>query len=104
MPYQSHWDEESQSREDILKLPGSVVLEFGAEWCPHCQAVQDLLKNSLENRDVTHIKVSDGKGKRLGRAFQVKLWPNFVFVKNGQVIEQLARPQQVQLKATLERL
>jgi thioredoxin 1 len=47
----------------------------------------------LENYpDVQHIKVEDGKGKPLGRSFRVKLWPNLVFLRDGIVKKQLARP------------
>ncbi len=41
-----------------------------------------------------HIKVYDGKGKSLGRAFKVKLWPTLVLMRGGQEIERLVRPVQ----------
>jgi len=37
-------------------------------------------------------------GRRLGRSFRVKLWPNLVFLKNGAVVRQLARPSEPELK------
>jgi thioredoxin 1 len=42
--------------------------------------------------EVRHIKVEDGKGKALGRSFRVKLWPNLVFLRDGRVVRQFARP------------
>jgi thioredoxin 1 len=41
---------------------------------------------------VRHIKIYDGKGQALGRSFRVKLWPNLVFMRDGKVVLQLARP------------
>ena len=41
---------------------------------------------------VRHVKVEDGKGKPLGRSFAVKLWPTLVFLRDGRVVRQLARP------------
>jgi thioredoxin 1 len=42
----------------------------------------------------------------LGRSFRVKLWPNLVFLRDGQVIKQLARPDEDEvtqgLKAILD--
>jgi thioredoxin 1 len=51
---------------------------------------------------VNHIKVEDGKGRPLGRSFRVKLWPSLVFLKDGQVIQQLARPGAAACRAGLE--
>ncbi len=42
--------------------------------------------------DVRHLRIEDGKGKPLGRSFRVKLWPNLVFLRDGEVKRQVARP------------
>ena len=47
---------------------------------------------------VRHVKVEDGPGRRLGRSFGVRLWPNFVLSKDGVVVRQLARPSANELK------
>jgi len=81
------------TREEIDALPGPVVLEFGTDWCPHCQALQRPLASLLgQFSGVRHIKIEDGKGRPLGRAFRVKVWPNLVFLRDGKVVAQLARP------------
>jgi thioredoxin 1 len=51
---------------------------------------------------VQHIKVEDGKGRPLGRSFRVKLWPNLVFLRDGQVQMQLARPEPDEIRRGLE--
>jgi thioredoxin 1 len=60
------------------------------------------LEKQLPNSPVRHLKVADGKGKRLGREFRVKLWPNFVLLKDGEVLAQLARPEQTELAELLD--
>jgi thioredoxin 1 len=81
------------SREEVDRMTGLVVLEFGAEWCPHCQAIQSDMATALKRYpDVQHIPVEDGKGKPLGRSFRVKLWPTLVFLRDGQLLSQLVRP------------
>jgi thioredoxin 1 len=53
------------------------------------------IKEALEaHTELPHIKVYDGKGKSLGRAFKVKLWPTLVLMRDGQEIERLVRPVQ----------
>ena len=84
--------------ERIDSIPGLVLLEFGAEWCSYCQAAQPLIKPALANHpDVRHIKIEDGKGKRLGRQFGIKLWPSLIFVKDGKEISRLVRPSDAAL-------
>jgi thioredoxin 1 len=46
---------------------------------------------------VKHLKVEDGPGRPLGRSFRVRLWPNLVFLKDGVVVRQLARPSVAEL-------
>jgi len=74
-------------------MPGPVLLEFGASWCPHCQAIQPFLEAMLDkNPAVEHIAVEDGPGKPLGRSFQVKLWPTLVFMNDGRLVSRIVRP------------
>jgi len=51
--------------------------------------VQEVL---IEHSALSHIKVYDGKGKRLGRAFRVKLWPTLILLRDGQEVARLVRP------------
>lgn len=84
--------------ERIESLRGPVLLEFGAEWCEYCQAAQPLIQAALaEHTSVRHIKIEDGKGKRLGRQFGVKLWPSLIFLKDGKEISRLVRPDETSL-------
>jgi thioredoxin 1 len=41
---------------------------------------------------VRHVKVEDARGRPLGRSFRVKLWPTLVFLRDGRVLRQVARP------------
>lgn len=83
-------------RAEVDALDGPTLLEFGAPWCGHCQAAQPLLAEALQDHDgIRHLKIEDGKGKPLGRSFQVKLWPTFVFLRNGLEVARLVRPGSV---------
>jgi thioredoxin 1 len=58
-----------------------------------------LLERYPETR---HIKVEDGRGKPLGRSFRVKLWPNLVFLRDGKVVQQTARPGPEEIREGLQ--
>ena len=79
--------------DDIEQTSGPLVLEFGTNWCGHCQAAQPLITSAFADRaSVQHLKIEDGKGRRLGRLHNVKLWPTLIFMRDGQEIARLVRP------------
>jgi thioredoxin 1 len=93
MSFVSHYSDDEPAREEVDRMAGPVVVEFGADWCPYCQALQPGLVDLFERYpQVKHIKVADGKGKPLGRSFRVKLWPSLVFLRDGEPVRQMARP------------
>jgi thioredoxin len=88
-----NYDKPDPARADVDQWSGPAVLEFGAGWCPHCQAAQPGIAAALADYPaVRHVKVGDGKGKPLGRSFQVKLWPTLVFLKDGKEVARAVRP------------
>jgi thioredoxin 1 len=93
------------TRDQIDQSKGPLLLEFGASWCPHCQALAPQLAELLETRTrIRHIKIEDGPGQPLGRSFRVKLWPNLVFLQDGAILHQLARPQIEDVRQALQQL
>jgi len=82
------------TRAEIDASHGPLLLEFGAPWCGWCQGAQPLIAQALAaHPEVRHLKIEDGKGRPLGRAFRVKLWPTLVFLRDGQETARLVRPQ-----------
>jgi thioredoxin 1 len=106
MAYVPTYAEEAPSREEIDALPGFALLEFGANWCGHCQAAQPAVAAAMASHpELRHIKVEDGPGRRLGRSYRVKLWPTLIFLRDGREIERLVRPtSEADIAAALSRL
>ena len=85
------------TRTEVDAHAGLQVVEFGASWCPHCQRAQPLIEQVLRAAPAhRHLRIEDGPGRRLGRTFQVKLWPTFVFMKDGQELARVVRPTEVE--------
>ena len=80
-------------RSEIDALPGWVLLEFGVDWCPHCQrAAEPLAAVLADYPQITHLRIEDGPGRRLGRSFRVKLWPSLILLRAGEEIARTVRP------------
>lgn len=91
------------TRGEIEEMEGPVLLEFGASRCGYCQGLAPKLARLLDDHPaVRHIKVEDGPGRRLGRSFGVKLWPPLIFMRDGQVVSRVSRPQLDEAREGLE--
>jgi thioredoxin 1 len=92
MGFNPDYSEEAPTFEDIQALGGYSILEFGTPWCGHCQASQTAVESVLKEKpELLHIKVFDGKDKRLGRQFSVKLWPTLILLKDGEEVDRIVR-------------
>ena len=91
--FNPEYAEEAPTLNQVNELNSDAVLEFGAPWCGHCQAAEPVVRQALsEYPEWLHIKVYDGKGKRLGRAFGIKLWPTLILLREGKEVARLVRP------------
>ena len=98
-------EDQAPTREDVDRTSGLVLLEFGTGWCGFCRAAAPQVESFLrQHPEVRHVKVEDGPGRPLGRSFRVRLWPNLVFLKDGRVVRQLARPDLSDLREAFEAL
>jgi thioredoxin 1 len=97
--------DQAPTREQLDRRAGAVLVEFGTAWCGHCTAASPRVQALLARHPgVEHVRVEDGPGRPLGRSFRVKLWPNFVFMRDGAVVRQLARPGEAELAAAFREL
>jgi thioredoxin 1 len=91
-------------QEDLDAINGPVLLSFGTNWCGHCQAAVPAIATALKDFPaVKYIAVEDGKGRKLGRSYTVKLWPTLVFLKDGKEQSRLVRPTETdEIRAALQ--
>ena len=93
MPFERSYTAEAPDRRELDAVVEPVVLAFGTPWCGGGGGAPPRGARALAPPPaVRHIKVEDGSGRPLGRAFRVKLWPTLVFLKRGQEVARLVRP------------
>jgi len=87
------YSDDAPTLEQVRQLRGDALLEFGASWCGYCQGARPAVQQAFADYpSLPHIKVADGKGRPLGRAFAVKLWPTLILLRDGQEVARLVRP------------
>lgn len=102
MSYVATYPAAAPERASLDASTGTLLLEFGVDWCPHCQAAQPAIVQALAAQPaLTHIKVEDGAGRRLGRSFRVKLWPTLILLRDGVEVGRVVRPLTVDEVAPL---
>jgi thioredoxin 1 len=96
--------QDEPKRAEVDALNGPMVIEFGSPWCGWCRRAQPLIAEALAGHpEVRHLKIADASGRRLGRSFQVKLWPTLVFLRDGKEVARLVRPgDAASIRAALE--
>ena len=93
MPFADRYQGDAPDRAEVDAMPGAVVVEFGTDWCGHCQVARPFVQGAFATHPaVRHVKVEDGRGRRLGRSFGVKLWPTLVFLRDGEEVARVVRP------------
>ncbi|MEN9904113.1 MAG: hypothetical protein RLZZ555_678 [Pseudomonadota bacterium] len=84
---------DAPTRGEVDSRAGMVLLDFGTNWCGHCQAAQQPLYEALAaHPGLEHVRVEDGPGRPLGRSYRVKLWPTLILLRDGHEVARLVRP------------
>lgn len=102
----SNYTPDAPTRETVDATPGALLLNFGTDWCGHCQAAGPYVDAALgDSPAIQHLKVEDGPGRPLGRSFRVKLWPTLIALKDGVEVARVVRPESAEIvKAALEQI
>lgn len=79
----------------VKAMRGLVLLDFGTDWCGHCLAARPAVDAwHHAHQAVDHLRIEDGRGRPLGRAYRVKLWPSLILLRDGQEIARAVRPRE----------
>lgn len=89
-------------------LEGSlpVLIEFYANWCPHCQRMMPVVAELRDEYDETVeiFQIEGDENSELMDKFEVKSYPTFIIFKDGQEVwrDSGEKPYE-ELKAIIER-
>jgi thioredoxin len=83
---------------DVLAASGPVVVDFWAEWCPPCRALEPILEQlAAERPDVTILKIDADENPDAVAVFGALSLPTIKVFRDGEVVGTLigARPKPV---------
>ena len=90
-PVEGNPNEKQMSLEEFERsviIPGVVLVDFGADWCPPCKKMEPVIKAILEkNRGrLSILKVDGGRDQDLLKKYNVTALPVFILFKNGKQV------------------
>jgi thioredoxin 1 len=86
----------------VLRAPGTIVVDFWAEWCPPCRLLEPVLEELAAEHpaSLTILKLDADENPTTALAYRAMSLPTLTVFRHGQVVKTItgARP-----KAALER-
>ncbi len=83
-------EKQMTTEEFTATIVGSktVLVDFGASWCPPCKQMEPILKNLEKNNQgkFTFLKVDGGRDQNLIQEYKVTALPVFIVFKDGKQV------------------
>lgn len=75
----------SNFREEVVNSSVPVVIEFYADWCPICHALESVIQGLAEDYagKVKFVRINTDAEPEIATVYGIKRRPTLVMIKNG---------------------
>ncbi|XP_043278484.1 thioredoxin-2 [Venturia canescens] len=102
-----HQVKDSDDMKAQLKAAGDklVVVDFFATWCGPCKAISPKVEELAQTLGdaVVFLKVDVDECEDLAAEYGISSMPTFIFIKNGETLEQFSGASFDKLQETVKR-
>lgn len=90
-PLEGNSNEKQMSFDELntaINTTKTVLLDFGASWCPPCKLMEPVLKSLADNNPgkFTLVKVDGGRDQDILKEYKVTALPVFIVFKDGKQV------------------
>lgn len=90
-PLEGNSNEKQMSFDELntaINTTKTVLLDFGASWCPPCKLMEPVLKSLADNNPgkFTLVKVDGGRDQDILKEYKVTALPVFIIFKDGKQV------------------
>jgi thioredoxin 1 len=75
---------ESTFDQEVVESERPVLVDFWAEWCGPCHAVEPVLDRIADERDLKLVKVNVDQEQGLAERFGISSIPMMILFENGE--------------------
>ncbi len=81
---------EENFESKVLDASGSILVEFFATWCPHCERMQPIVDKlaQLEQGNATVYRVDIDQSPSLASKYAPQGFPTFVVFEDGRIVNE----------------
>jgi thioredoxin 1 len=78
-----------------IQQKGTVLLQFSADWCGPCRAMEPTIKQFKEKSKVAYQKINVDTENKIAQKYGIRNIPCFIVLKDGILTERQVGTQSV---------
>jgi len=79
----------SENYNEIMQTPGTLILDFYANWCGPCKLIAPHLEDLSREKGITIGKIDCDEEMKLAQQYSIVSIPTLIIVKDGKEVNKV---------------